>query len=177
MNSFLVLSSTLRRVWRYLANLQWAEKPQPVCVFCQHKNLRIVFEDDKILAFNNRHNNGLHHWLIIPKAHALRDIEALTCDHTDLLQAMDTAKRRLLKQYCPDQPASAVHSGYHRGRRPLWGTMFYPDIVSIHHLHLHVIVRPCLTSYLFKHPFWLPLMWKSDTRVLREAGLKERKGI
>jgi hypothetical protein len=83
-----------------------------------------------------------------------------------IVEAMDRVKQRLLEEHCPNVSAKVVHSGYHRGRRRLWGDVFYPDIVSIHHLHLHVIVRPFPVVAFFKYPFWLPLMWKSDQKVL-----------
>jgi len=88
---------------------------------------------------------------------------------------MDAVKQRLIEQYCPDASPSTVHSGYHRGRRPLLGCIYYPDIVSIHHLHLHVIVRPRLVMKMFKYPRWLPLMWKSDAAVMREITREARK--
>jgi hypothetical protein len=82
---------------------------------------------------------------------------------------MDRVKQRLLREKCPGVPSTSIHSGYHRGRRPLWGSIYYPDIVSIHHLHLHVIVTGSFWLKLFKYPAWLPLMWKSDETVLREV--------
>ncbi len=88
---------------------------------------------------------------------------------------MNEVKQQLLQQYCPDVPLSDIHSGYHRGRRPLIGTIYYPDIVSIHHLHLHVIVKPRTILKLFKYPPWLPLMWKSDARVMQEVEELEAK--
>lgn len=81
---------------------------------------------------------------------------------------MDDVKHRLLSDSCLDIPRSDVLSGYHRGRRPLYGDIYYPDIISIHHLHLHVIVRPHWLLWLFKYPSWLPLMWKSDAAVMQE---------
>lgn len=47
------------------------------------------------------------------------------------------------------------------------GGVHWPDIVSVHHVHLHVIVEPRPLLWLFKYPPWLPLMWKSDDAVLR----------
>jgi len=90
---------------------------------------------------------------------------------------MAAIKRRLVQRLCPDASPSAIHAGYHRGRRRLWGTVFYPDIVSIHHLHLHVIVRPRLADKMFKYPSWLPLMWKSDATVMKEVLRKSRKAV
>ena len=88
---------------------------------------------------------------------------------------MDAIKETLVRTLCPDATPSSIHAGYHRGRRRLLGRIFYPDIVSIHHLHLHIIVEPRFPVAFFKYPFWLPLMWKSDRRVLREVGRQARK--
>lgn len=130
----------------------------------------------------------------MPKLHVARDIENLDSTHLNLretqhhqssislkssingnillsktVRSMDNAKHRLLKEQCPGISSSAIHSGYHRGRRPLVGNIFYPDIISVHHLHLHVIVRPRLLLLWFKYPPWLPFMWKSDDKVLQEV--------
>jgi hypothetical protein len=87
---------------------------------------------------------------------------------------MNAAKVHLLEKYCPDLIGSPnIAAGYHRGRRPFLGTIYYPDIVSVHHLHLHVIVQPHLLKRLFKYPPWLPLLWKSDTAVMRQAKGKD----
>ncbi|UKZ81863.1 hypothetical protein TrVFT333_009639 [Trichoderma virens FT-333] len=77
---------------------------------------------------------------------------------------MDAVKHYILKKYCPHIPLSEVHSGYHRSRRPLIGSIYYPDIISVHHLHLHVIVRPQWRRKWLRYA--LPLMWKSDEKVL-----------
>lgn len=88
---------------------------------------------------------------------------------------MDEAKRTLLQERYPDVPSSQIHSGYHRGRRPLIGNFYYPDIISIHHLHLHVIVKPKRMLLWFKYPPWLRLMWKSDAKVLQEVEMLSSK--
>ncbi|KAI0802222.1 hypothetical protein GGR55DRAFT_666662 [Xylaria sp. FL0064] len=159
---------TIRRIFRYLANLEWTHRVQHTCTFCDHSNFaKIVYEDDNIIAIENLRMAGQLHWLIMLKTHTIRDIEALTSDHLITLQEMDRVKNQLINQHCPSIPRSAIISGYHRGRRPLVGKIYYPDIVSIHHLHLHVIVKPKFIMQLFKYPAWLPLMWKSDDRVMR----------
>lgn len=81
---------------------------------------------------------------------------------------MDAVKNQLIDERCPDVPRLSIIAGYHRGRRRLFGNIFYPDIISIHHLHLHVIVQPSLLLRLFKYPSWLPLMWKSDDTLIQE---------
>lgn len=142
-----------------------------------------------MIGVENLRLAGQFHWLIMPKLHVVRDIEGLDGEHlplcelkmdipiglsaTDLrgerlVQAMDRAKSHLIEEKCPSLSRSDVISGYHRGRRQLLGNIYYPDIISIHHLHLHVIVRPRLFLRIFKYPSWLPLMWKSDARVMQE---------
>lgn len=126
-------------------------------------------QEDGVLAIENRRLAGEQHWLILPEKHRWRDIENLTAEDLPLVEAMQLMKKRLIESRCPGLPASAIVSGFHRGRRPLLGNVYYPDIVSIHHLHMHVIVRPRPMLRLFKYPAWLPLMWKSDARVVQKV--------
>ncbi|KAL7943777.1 HIT-like domain-containing protein [Trichoderma barbatum] len=161
------------KLLQYLANLEWTERLQPKeeCIFCDCAISKSIekYENDQTRVVKNLRSAGQEHWLIMPQPELhVRDIENLDSTHLDLLRAMDDAKRRLLQEEYPDVPRSEIHSGYHRGRRPLIGNIFYPDIISIHHLHLHVIVRPRRKLLWLKYPPWLPLMWKSDDKVLRE---------
>lgn len=80
---------------------------------------------------------------------------------------MDIVKHRLLQEICPDLSLSEIHSGYHRGRRAIFGNIYYPDIISIRHLHLHVIIRPRLLPRLFEYPAHLSFIWKSDAEVMQ----------
>ncbi|KAI5926856.1 hypothetical protein F4810DRAFT_653827 [Camillea tinctor] len=160
----------IKLIFRYLMNLEWTEKIQHYCIFCDRANFGgIAYEDDDLIAIHNIRSAGQLHWLIMPKSHVARDIESLNGEHIALLQAMDRVKQHLLASHCPGVSPTDVHSGYHRGRRPLVAGIYYPDIVSIHHLHLHVIVKPRAWLRFFKYPGWLPLMWRSDVAVLRRV--------
>ena len=107
-----------------------------------------------------------------PENH-IRDIEAVTPFHLPLLQKLDKVKWHLLEKHCPDVSERKIHAGYHRGRRPMFGTRYYwPDIISVHHLHLHVIVEPRWWMRWFKYPNWLGLMWKSDEALLKDIRMK-----
>jgi hypothetical protein len=82
------------------------------------------------------------------------------------VEEMDSIKSTLLREHFPDALPAEIHSGYHRGHRAVWGSFGYPDIISIHHMHLHVIVQPFTILKLLKYPDWFPLMWISDDTVL-----------
>ncbi|KAK2594838.1 hypothetical protein QQS21_007466 [Conoideocrella luteorostrata] len=159
-----------RRVWHYLKNLEWTEKKQHDCKFCDKRNFtNIAFEDEKVFVVDNRRKAGREHWLILPKsppARHIRDIEALTSEDVPLLEHMKSVKQMILAAQPQPIPPSTIHSGYHRGRRTL-GPIILPDIISVHHLHLHVMVEPPIFIRIFKYPSWLRLMWLSDEKVLR----------
>lgn len=160
-------------------------------------------QNEDIIAIDNHRSAGRAHWLIIPKqspaARHIRDIEALIeddlplrrwCHNFSLLmvrssltnhrgehlavQEMARVKEQLLRQHFPDAPRSSIHCGYHRGRRHFIGPIFLPDIVSIHHLHLHVIVEPRMNPRIFKYPAWFRFMWMSDEKVISQI-VKSRK--
>lgn len=86
---------------------------------------------------------------------------------------MENVKQDLLTEKYPDILPSEVHCGYHRGRRQIIRGIILPDIVSIHHMHLHVIVRPRPMLRFFKYPFWLLAMWVSDDRLMRRLKGRE----
>lgn len=87
---------------------------------------------------------------------------------------MDKMKEDLVERY-GDGPGTKVHAGYHRGRRPMIGDISYPDIISVHLLHLHLIIepRPGLTN--LKYPSWNRWMWISDKRVLEKIQKQSQK--
>ncbi|KAI8966187.1 hypothetical protein F5Y11DRAFT_354582 [Daldinia sp. FL1419] len=160
----------IRSFIHYLTHLEWREKVQTHCIFCDRSRFEenIVYENDELVAINNIRKAGRHHWLIMPKSHDWRDVEKLGHEDAPLVNSMVELGQQLLENYCPDVPPADVHMGFHRGRRVLFGSIYWPDIVSIHHLHMHVIVEPHFWLKLFKYPPWLPLMWKSEKQVVRE---------
>lgn len=169
---------TIRNILHYLAKLEWREKKQHDCIFCDRERLQnIVYEDDTAMALDNHHNAGRVHWLIIPKrgpaVRHVRDIEDLTSDDLPLLKKLEQVKELLLEKHCPDVRRSSIHCGYHRGRRHLIGSMILPDIVSVHHLHLHVIIEPRPVLRFLKYPAWFRFMWISDEKVKAETAKRE----
>ncbi|KAI1477565.1 hypothetical protein F4774DRAFT_192858 [Daldinia eschscholtzii] len=170
-----------KRIWSffyYLTHLEWTEKVQTHCIFCDRSRFEenIVYEDANLIAINNLRKAGRYHWLIMPKSHSWRDIENLELEDASLLNAMIELGEHLLEQNCPTVPSANVHIGFHRGRRVLFRNIYWPDIVSIHHIHMHVIVEPRFWLKFFKYPSWLPLMWKSEKKVIQELEKKSGKG-
>ncbi|KAL6693265.1 HIT-like protein [Trichoderma pleuroticola] len=168
---------TIKQIFKYLAKLEWTEHFQNECKFCNLDPNQIIIYDElpEVMAIENKNCAGDAHWLIMPKEH-IRDIENLSSAHLPLLQSMNELKRLLLSNH-PDVPPSEIHSGYHRGGRTMFSLFRFPDTISVHHLHLHVIVRPEFMLKWFKYPPWLLLMWKSDEKLLREVEMlawKER---
>ena len=139
-----------------------------------------------------------------PATRHIRDIEALTSDDLPLrkhcsiylilysptslknhrhpkkranastVNKLDEVKELLLNKHYPNVLRSSIHCGYHRGRRHLVGPIFWPDIVSVHHLHLHVIVEPKAVLKFFKYPAWFRYMWISDKKVMAEMVKRRR---
>ena len=85
---------------------------------------------------------------------------------TCVVKEMNKVKDELLETHFSAMPRSSVHCGYHRGRRYLIEPVILSDIVSIHHLHLHIIVEPKIALRIFKYPGWFLFMWKSDKKVM-----------
>ncbi|MCJ1348850.1 Histidine triad nucleotide-binding protein 3 [Peltigera leucophlebia] len=169
----------VKKTLHYLSNLEWTEKKQNRCIFCEPGELKNpLFENEDIIAVDNLRKAGLGHWLIIPKVGStrhIRDCEALTEEDIPLLKALDTVKDQLLRKHFPNIQRSAVLAGFHRGRRHFHGPIMFPDIVSIHHLHLHIIIEPFKTLALFKYPSWFRFMWISDQAIMEQV--KGRKRI
>ncbi|KAI9778068.1 MAG: Histidine triad nucleotide-binding protein 3 [Geoglossum umbratile] len=137
------------------------------CNFCARNfSTEILYTDEDVIAVANLRNAGAAHWLLMPLKH-IRDIEVLGKEHLPMLQKLDTLKHTLLSRHYPTTPAYSILSGYHRGQRPTgFSTFQFPDIISVHHLHLHVIVEPSWFASVLKYPWWFPWMWVSDEWVL-----------
>ncbi|KAI0099797.1 hypothetical protein GGR51DRAFT_534423 [Nemania sp. FL0031] len=75
------------RFIRYLWNLEWTERKQDKCIFCDPANLKpFIHQSDNLIAINSIRPAGQEHWLIIPRGHIIRDIEALGPEHIGLLR-------------------------------------------------------------------------------------------
>jgi Scavenger mRNA decapping enzyme C-term binding len=122
------------------------------------KSDRLLYADDRVVAFRDRTPRGAAHVLVVPRFVELIGVEALTPHHLPLLAHMESIARRLT----PGEEELVL--GFHR--RPLRSVPF---------LHLHSI-RPPFTSIRNRIPFMtLPLGelgFISLSDVVRRLGRK-----
>lgn len=104
----------------------------------------------------------------------VRNLTSFYFYFTATVKAMNVVKEQLLRKHFPNIQQSAVLAGFHRGRRHFHGPVILPDIVSIHHLHLHVIIEPFTTMALFKYPSWFRFMWVSDEDIMEQVKGRKR---
>ncbi|KAH6909315.1 HIT-like domain-containing protein [Coprinopsis sp. MPI-PUGE-AT-0042] len=105
---------------------------KPGCKFCsideRHGQFDLVYEDDLLVAFNDRKPAAKHHLLVCPKTH-VESVKTLTKQDVPLLQAMRTVGSDILDGF--QIPAGDRKMGFH-----------IPPFNSVDHLHLHVQALP-----------------------------------
>ena len=113
-------------------------KQCPFCSIVQTDKERVVYEDDKIVIFNDRSPVSKIHLQCIPKRH-IKNINELTKNDRDLLNHMYiTAKDFIERNY----------KQYLLENNPIYG-FHKPPFYSIPHLHMHCIIPP-YTNYIMK---------------------------
>nr|ACO14621.1 Histidine triad nucleotide-binding protein 3 [Caligus clemensi] len=109
------------------------------CIFCQiggrQLESRILYEDDKFVAFPDRSPAAEHHYLIIPKDY-MPKVSLLRPSDTHLLESMGAIAKQVLEEN--GASVSDAKIGFH------W------PIVSVTHLHLHAISPASKMNGLFK---------------------------
>ncbi|KAF3192683.1 hypothetical protein TWF788_000288 [Orbilia oligospora] len=110
--------------------------------------------------------------------------------HTNYFTCFDVKDRKmlavreqLLAVHYPDlTPATRYHrlrTGFHRGRRDLHlvGPFKFhvPDVISVKHLHLHVIVDVDSTIRGMKYPLWNELIFAKSELVLKRLEDEDKK--
>ena len=101
------------------------------CLFCkiinQEISSEIIYEDDLVLAFNDKFPKAKIHILIIPKQHVANFNQITPEMHPDLIQMM-TVAQKLAKEYNIDKTGYrlVINTNDDGGQ-------------EIHHLHLHLI--------------------------------------
>jgi histidine triad (HIT) family protein len=101
------------------------------CVFCQivrkEASAKIVYEDDKALAFNDYRPAAPIHLLIIPRQHIV-SINNIESDHESLIGHLFTVAAKLARQEEVDQSGYRliINNGPDAGQ-------------AVFHIHLHLL--------------------------------------
>ncbi len=110
------------------AELEVLHNPQ--CIFCKiaskEQPAQILYEDSQYVCFWDNRPAATHHYLVIPKTHAVRDPKALTAEHVPVVERMVEIGKQVLTGQGGSVEGSRI--GFH-----------WPPVVWVKHLHLHVI--------------------------------------
>jgi diadenosine tetraphosphate (Ap4A) HIT family hydrolase len=137
------------------------------CIFCHLDKNRIIYEDDKILAFHDIKPAAKIHILVIPREHIINVKHLTYKDHKELLENMKEAGIKILKQYGYSNPCFKNEShkvseqNYDRSKsednkeEPISNNLLVsnkeydsilgfhiPPFTSVDHLHLHLLGLP-----------------------------------
>lgn len=103
------------------------------CIFCKIANHQIltnpVFENDRVIAFNDLNPQAPVHILVIPKQHSesLKDVENL-----DIFKDLFEAVKQIVKENNITDFRTVINTGTEAGQ-------------SVFHLHIHILAgRPLL---------------------------------
>lgn len=103
------------------------------CIFCKIANHEIptspVFENDKVIAFNDLNPQAPVHILVIPKKHtaSLKDV-----DDKDMFVCLFDAVQKIVKQENITDFRTVINTGSEAGQ-------------TVFHLHIHILAgRPLL---------------------------------
>jgi len=103
------------------------------CIFCKIANHEIptnpVFENDKVIAFNDLNPQAPVHILVIPKEHvaSVKDVKDLS-----VMQDLFDAVQKIVKQENITDFRTVINTGSEAGQ-------------TVFHLHIHILAgRPLL---------------------------------
>ncbi|KAJ1900393.1 hypothetical protein LPJ66_001505 [Kickxella alabastrina] len=108
--------------------LMRGQKKPKHCVFCNPLD-RIVYEDDKFIAFHDIRPDATAHLLVIPRQH-YGTIKELTPEDMPMVERMYAIGQRVLEEHGFSSP-DETRFGFHR-----------PPFNSVHHLHMHCLGLP-----------------------------------
>lgn len=101
------------------------------CVFCKIVNNEIpskrIYEDDKVIAFNDINPQAPVHFLVVPKKH-IESFSTLSDNDTDLLKDISIVIKKLVKDFNIDKSGYriVINTGKQGGQ-------------SVPHLHFHIL--------------------------------------
>lgn len=120
------------------------------CIFCNHENLAILFQDAKYLLFKDIHPATEHHYLVIPREH-YPNVKYLDSSHLPMIEEMKSVALSYGQTNIAGFDTQKLRLGFH-----------WPPFNSIGHLHLHLLYpveQMSLISRLVFQPNWF---WFSE---------------
>ncbi|MBN1684684.1 MAG: histidine triad nucleotide-binding protein [Gammaproteobacteria bacterium] len=103
----------------------------PDCIFCKIINkeipAKIIYEDDRVVAFDDIEPQAPVHVLIIPKEH-VATLNDLTEEHTELVGYMTQVAKKLAKELGIDEKGYRVLMNCNRQGGQ-----------AVYHIHLHLL--------------------------------------
>ncbi|KAK6348096.1 Histidine triad nucleotide-binding protein 3 [Orbilia javanica] len=153
------------------------------CSFCKGGFIITseLYRDEDLVVIDDRRPAGKTHWLVMPLRH-IRSVEDLTPGDLPLYRKMLAVRDQLLAVHYPDLTPDTrydrLRSGFHRGKRDvhIFGPVKFhiPDVISVKHLHLHVIVDVDSSMKSMKYPLWNELVFAKSETVLKRLEDEER---
>lgn len=120
------------------------------CIFCKiaakEQEIPIIYEDENIAVFSDRHPAAKHHYLVIPKEH-YDNPKTLTGDHVQLVERLQEVGKTVIGDTEEADPEDVLY-GYH-----------WPPFNSIQHLHLHVITPRTQMGFFARQIFKPNSFW------------------
>ncbi|KAK6543659.1 hypothetical protein TWF694_000399 [Orbilia ellipsospora] len=167
-----------------LPNTHEAAMAPSECTFCKGDFIitSVIYRDDDLVVINDVRPAGRTHWLIMPLRH-IRSVEVLTAADLPLYRKMLGVREQLLQTHYPDltsaNRAQRLRSGFHRGGRDIqlfksW-KISLPDVISVKHLHLHVIVDLLASVGYLKYPLWNEVVFIKSETVLKRLEDEEKR--
>jgi len=178
------------------------ENTHKKCIFCHLDKNRIIYEDDKIIAFHDIKPAAKIHILIIPRAHIVSVKDLNYKDHKEILENMKVAGVKILKDLGYTKPClkNENHKIYNYdsvneesdGDKgiPILNTLLIsnkeydsilgfhiPPFTSVGHLHLHLLGLPFknwVKSCKYKS-IRFPHYFESIDNIIEELKKKEEK--
>ena len=132
------------------------------CVFCRIGETdpnRIVYEDEKIIIFNDKSPVSVIHLQCIPKRH-IKNKNYLNKNDLELLNYMYNISNDFINKN---------YQQYLYENKPIYG-FHKPPFYSIPHLHMHCIIPP-YTNYIMK--FFNFCILKGFNEVYQEIQSKD----
>jgi len=132
-----------------LRSIQLEDGPEPIdcdidasCIFCnvsKENGFKIVFEDNRFVAFEDINPASAHHFQVVPKEH-ISSVKDLGIDDVQLVEKMADIGHQVLD--ARNVPRSHRKLGFH-----------IPPYYSVAHLHMHVQSLPYVSlTKAFKYP-------------------------